>query len=296
MAADDKVPNAGVRSVQSTFARKEKKYLLSPGQFDSLMGEIGGRLEEEPFGRSKVSSLYYDTPAFELIGRSMEKPLYKEKLRIRSYGEYDPDAAVFVELKKKFKGIVYKRRVRMAERAAYLFMGGRPYEQACRAYPLHPRVEDEGASCISIQVEQQIAHEIEACICRYPGLTPSMMVVVDRLPLHTVDGNDVRITFDIDPRYRCEGLAFSQRLAGDPIFPDGEVVMEVKCQAAYPLWLVRALDRVGAYCRSCSKYGTAYQLMRSGQPTHVVHHIDSRNPPSAFSSLFSSPERLAHGT
>lgn len=292
MMTDGNVANANVRSVQSTFARKEKKYLLSPTQFDSLMGEIGDRLEEEPFGRSKVSSLYYDTPSFELIGRSLEKPLYKEKLRIRAYGEYDPAAAVFVELKKKFKGIVYKRRVQMSERAAYLFMGGRPYGQVCRAYPLG---EGERTSCVSAQAEEQIAREVEACIHRHPGLVPSMMVVVDRLPLHTVDGSDVRITFDIDARYRCEGLAFSQRLAGDPIFPGGEVVMEVKCQAAYPLWLVRALDRVEAYCRPCSKYGTAYRLMWSDRSPHASSRTDPQHPASAFSSLFALPKGLMHG-
>ena len=283
MDALEKAGNANVSSVQGTFSRKETKYRLSPTQFESLMGAIGDRLEEEPFGRSKVSSLYYDTPAFDLISRSLEKPLYKEKLRIRAYGAYDPDAAFYVELKKKFKGIVYKRRIQLSEKAAYLLMAARPYEQVVRSFPL---AQDKRTMQMSAQVESQIAHELEACVKRYPRLKPAMMVVVDRLPLRSTDGSDVRITFDFDARYRTENLAFSQKAPASPIFPDGQIVMEVKCQGAYPLWLVAAFNRVEAYCRPCSKYGAAYERLYGGQPVRATRGANAPRPSAVFSPLF----------
>lgn len=254
------ITNANASTVQSSFARKEKKYVLEAKQYQRLMDSIGHLLEEEPYPRSIISSLYYDTPTFELINRSLEKPLYKEKLRIRSYGEFDPDAAVFCELKKKFKGIVYKRRVQLSRQAAFALMEGVAYEQATRHWPLAPGKQTIDHSPAK---DLQIAHEIEACIKRHADLRPSMMVQVDRLPLHTTDGSNVRITFDFDPIYRTERLDFACGVFGKPIFEQGQVIMEIKSQAAYPLWLVHALDSVDAFPQGCSKYGRAYQQIAS---------------------------------
>lgn len=254
------ISNAGVDTVQSSFARKEKKYVLQAGQYRELMARIGHMLEEEPYPRSIISSLYYDTPSFELINRSMEKPVYKEKLRIRSYGAYNKNAAVFCELKKKFKGIVYKRRVQTSQQAAYAFMGGMPYEQACAAWPLPTSAQTIDHSP---EKDAQIAREIEACIARHEHLMPAMMVQVDRLPLHTIDGSNVRITFDFNPIYRTEQLRFSAGVWGEKIMDVDEIIMEVKCQGAYPLWLTKAFDAVCIYPQGCSKYGRAYVKSKS---------------------------------
>ena len=249
------ISNANVSTVQSSFARKEKKYVLEAAQYDQLMTRMGTMLEEEPYPRSIISSLYYDTPSFELINRSMEKPLYKEKLRIRAYGEYDPNAAVFCELKKKFKGIVYKRRIQMSHQAALAFMGGMTYEQACDQWPLAPKQQTIDHSAAK---DAQIAREIEACIARHENLHPAMMVQVDRLPLHTTDGSNVRITFDFEPLYRTSELDFAYGVHGENIMQPGQVIMEVKCQGAYPLWLTQTFDDIHAYPQGCSKYGRAY--------------------------------------
>ena len=249
--------NANVSIVQDTFARKEKKYVLSRGQYERFMASLEGMLEEEPFGRSLVSSLYYDTPHFELINRSMEKPLYKEKLRVRSYGAYDPEKAVFVELKTKFKGIVYKRRVQTSWQAAQAIMAGEAYADAVARYPLSDQAKTIKQSAVK---EAQIGAELEAAVARHAGLRPSMMVVVDRLPLHSTDGSNVRITFDFDARYRTKHLDFSHEDEGYAIMADDRIIMEVKAQGAYPLWLIRALEAVAAYPQGCSKYGRAYAV------------------------------------
>ena len=110
------------------FERKEVKYRISRRQYRMLRAAFGERMQEDSFGRSLVTSRYFDTEERSLIARSLEKPLYKEKLRVRTYG-IDADRA-FVELKKKFKGIVYKRRIAMTPRSAERFLGGLPYDEA----------------------------------------------------------------------------------------------------------------------------------------------------------------------
>ena len=104
------------------FERKEKKYVLTRNVLESFLNSIHAHLVPDERGITRVSSLYYDTPENTLISRSLEKPVYKEKLRIRAYGEVNENSEVFVELKKKFKGIVYKRRFSCTLSEAQSFM------------------------------------------------------------------------------------------------------------------------------------------------------------------------------
>ena len=116
--------------VQDVFCRYEKKYLLDEAQYRAVRQAMAGRMARDRYGRYAICNLYYDTGTFELIRRSLEKPLYKEKLRLRSYGIPNPDDLVFLELKKKFDGVVYKRRTELSYREAqrYLLTGGTPGE------------------------------------------------------------------------------------------------------------------------------------------------------------------------
>ena len=115
------------------FARKEMKYRLDSGQYDLLLAAVRSRLVPSEYGFSTVRSLYFDTPHYGLIEHSLDKPIYKEKLRLRVYGEPADDVQAFVEIKKKFKGVVYKRRVSMTLAAARMYLSGESYECACRA-------------------------------------------------------------------------------------------------------------------------------------------------------------------
>ena len=248
---------------QSTFARKEQKYLLETSDLARLMHLLGAHLKPSAFGHALVASLYYDTPTFELISRSLEKPLYKEKLRLRAYADctgaaqphFDEEGPVFVELKKKFDGIVYKRRVPMSEQGAFDFMEGSSFEQAEALLPLASLQQAARTG-----TDWQIAHELEATIGRYPSLVPTMMVVVERLAYDALDDSSLRITFDINPRYRTDQLTFDEGFAGNLILPNGQVIMEVKCASAYPRWLIDALNALELYPQPCSKYGRAFQL------------------------------------
>ena len=242
-----------------TFERKEVKYRLNAMQVRAIKQALSAHMAPED-GRTSITRVYYDTPNRDMISRSREKPAYKEKLRLRTYGPRCAQAPVFVELKKKHEGIVYKRRIAVSESAARLFMVGVPYGRAISRYPLvDEALEAESHSAKSLQ----IAEEIAACVRRNGPVFPSMAILVERVawaPLPDARGAEaegVRITFDERIRYR-DLFAPAGKRASVPLLAAGEAIMEVKVPGAYPLWLVRALDDCGAYPTSFSKYGEAY--------------------------------------
>ena len=243
-----------------TFERKEVKYRLNPVQVREIKQALGAYMAPDEYGQTSITSVYYDTPNRDMISRSLEKPLYKEKLRLRTYGPRCAQAPVFVELKKKHEGIVYKRRIAVSKPAAQLLMVGVPYERAISRHPL----ADEAFEADSRSARNlQIAEEIAACVRRNGPVFPSMAILVERVawaPLLDARGAEaegVRITFDERIRYRDLFESTGKR-ASVPLLAVGEAIMEVKVPGAYPLWLVRALNGSGAYPTSFSKYGEAY--------------------------------------
>lgn len=277
------------------FERKEKKYRLNARQHQFLLAAFAGRMEIDAFGKTKITSLYYDTPDRRLIARSLEKPLYKEKLRVRRYGEGARDGSdaqlagstgavrgsgmravtgassfagvdaasaadkdsecVFVEVKKKYKGIVYKRRVACSAAAARAYLDGMPYKQACA---MHPLAGDGAAAESTSPRSMQISREIDQFRKRYANLRPSMTITCCRVayaPVDVADGG-LRITFDTELAYRDE---FACHAAAHPLLAPGEAIMEIKNSGPVPLWLSHALAECGAYPSSFSKYGAAYR-------------------------------------
>ena len=250
-------------SFTDTFERKEVKYRLNAKQHREVLDALAGRMAADEYGRTRITSLYFDTPRRDLIARSLEKPLYKEKLRLRWYGTLTSGERVYVEIKKKYDGIVYKRRVGCSLTAAYAYLMGRvPYENACVQNPLSDQVQqDEALTLHSIQ----IAREIDAFAARYRNLRPSMYIVCERTAYAPVPGGDaegLRITFDAGVSYRdamASGKHFDESY--HPLLGLGEVIMEVKTGAAFPSWLVEALNGCAAFPSSFSKYGAAYEAV-----------------------------------
>lgn len=248
-------------SFTDTFERKEVKYRLNAKQHREVLDALAGRMAADEYGRTRITSLYFDTPTRDLIARSLEKPLYKEKLRLRWYGTPTSGERVYVEIKKKYDGIVYKRRVGCSLTAAYAYLMGRvPYENACVQNPLSDQLQqDEALTLHSIQ----IAREIDAFATRYRNLRPSMYIVCERTayaPVPGADADGLRITFDSGVAYR--DVLAGERGAGStfhPLLGLGEMIMEVKTAGAYPSWLVEVLGGCQAYPSSFSKYGVAYQ-------------------------------------
>ncbi|MBR1830382.1 MAG: polyphosphate polymerase domain-containing protein [Atopobiaceae bacterium] len=247
--------------MQLTFKRYEIKYQLTEEQCDRLMQAMSPYMVPDQYGPSTVCNVYYDTPSSLLIRRSLEKPLYKEKVRVRSYGTPRPGQDVFLELKKKSEGVVYKRRATMSAERAELFLAGRGDPQ------------------------NQIERELDFSIKRYGGLIPATYIAYDRVAFYAADDHEFRMTFDRRVRYRTEALDLAQGDAGTQILPDGKVLLEVKCAGAMPLWLVRFLSEERIFKTSFSKYGTAYQTCLA----HSLRNARSRQVAPAPERVFELP-------
>lgn len=235
-----------MQDIINTFCRTEKKYILTFAQYEAFRKEAGSLILPDRYGWSTICSLYYDTADYELIRRSLDKPEYKEKLRLRSYGVPDAGSTVYAELKKKYRGIVYKRRAALTLRRAEELLEGHM-----------PDTDDP--------VQRQILHEISYCLSRYT-LFPKMFIGCKRLALFCPSDPGLRVTFDTALRYRNTELKLSCGSFGAPILKENMFLMELKAPGALPLWLVKALEHTGLTPRSFSKYGTAYR-MASGFPT-----------------------------
>ena len=218
------------------FRRVEKKYRISPAQKEALLRVIGDRLAPDAHGRNTICSLYLDTPDFLLIRNSITARTYKEKLRLRSYGIVSPDDVVFLEIKKKYKGVVYKRRIStpLIKAMHYLATGEKPEES-------------------------QIMSEIDYARHYYRGLAPAMFIAYEREAYFVPDVPCLRLTFDTNVRYRRDELCLDLGSHGISILPDDAILLEVKTDGAMPLWLSHALAECGILPGSFSKYGTAYQ-------------------------------------
>lgn len=247
-------------SYSDVFRRTEMKYRIDHDQQSILNAAIDQHMVMGEFGKTKIASLYYDTPDFSLIERSLDKPLYKEKLRLRVYGDLSPLAPSFVELKKKFKGVVYKRRVMLSLHAAQAFFDGMPYEEACRAFPLF---EDEAQAQSLSSRSIQIAREIAFTIQRHGTLVPSFLITCTRSAYEASGESELRITFDNE--LACSYVAKSPLQASRPVslLAPGESIMEVKNAGPLPLWLLRALSEAKSYPQSFSKYGHAYMSLKN---------------------------------
>ena len=224
--------------------RYELKYILSPEQADFCRERIKGHMEIDEFGKTSISSLYYDTPDYRLIRASIEKPPFKEKIRLRSYGLATDSSPVFLELKRKTAGIVYKRRV-------------------SSTIPLVQRFFDGlGDICAGGQLNREIVYFRDY----YKNLVPACLIIYDRTA-YFEPGGDLRLTIDEAPRYRTEDLDLRISMEGTLLLPPGYSILEVKVQQAMPLWLTAILSEGKIYKASFSKYGTAYkqQVLRQRQ-------------------------------
>ncbi len=216
--------------------RYELKYLLDAHQADTLRRRIAGRMEPDQFGRTTIASLYYDTPDRRLVRASLEKPEFKEKLRARSYGPADVESPVFLELKRKAGGIVYKRRVKATLAAVDGFLAGAEAPDG----------------------ESQIGRELTAFRDRYRDLEPACLILYDRTA-YFEPGGDLRLTIDEAPRYRVTEPTLTDFGGGTPLLAPGGAVLELKVQGAMPLWLARTLSEEGIRKTSFSKYGEAWR-------------------------------------
>ena len=229
-----------MKATQWTFRRVEKKYLMTVDQCYRFCDALKDRLTPDDYPMSTICNVYYDTPDYLLIRRSIDKPVYKEKFRLRSYGVPTADSPVFMEIKKKYDGVVYKRRVSAAESDSVRYLRGGP----------EPLGNDP-----------QIMSEIDWFFHRYDHLVPGMFLAYERLAFKVKDHPGLRITFDRDIRYRTDDMDLTLGDEGIRLLPDDMVVMEIKIPGAAPLWLADVLSEQKLYPTSFSKYGRCYLKM-----------------------------------
>ena len=224
-------------SYQATFKRRELKYILTREQQECIMAAMMPYMKGDPYGDTTIRNVYYDTDTYRLIRHSIEKPPYKEKLRLRSYRQADGDSEIFVELKKKYKGIVYKRRMLMPEHMARLWLEEGEYRGE----------------------HTQISREIDWFLHFYGRLAPSVFLSYDRQAFYCREDSGFRVTFDTNILCRQTDMSLVHKPRGTLLLPHDRVLMELKCSGGMPLWMAGCLSRAEAYKTSFSKYGTAYE-------------------------------------
>ena len=227
-----------METYQAVFKRKEVKYLLTEAQLAALRPVMETHMEPDAFAHSSISNLYYDTPDFRMLRRSQEKPVYREKLRLRSYGVPDEETQVFPEIKKKAEGIVYKRRVSM------------PYGDAIR-YLSRRRPGEDG----------QIFQELNWMLLAYGSLAPRIFLSYERDSWKGREDPYLRLTLDREILWRTEALDLRRGAWGEPLLEPNQVLMEVKISNAAPLWLAEALSENGIFPISFSKCGRAFETL-----------------------------------
>ncbi len=227
----------------NVFARFEIKYMLSYEQRKMMEEAMKDRMTPDPHGKSTICNIYYDTPDFKLIRHSQEKPIYKEKLRVRSYGPVHSTDDVFVELKKKYKGIVYKRRIELSENIAMAYLGNGTVSELWL-----PEVRDK-----------QIAKEIDYFKSFYKGLAPRVYLNYDRCAYFSKEDPNLRVTFDRNIQWRDYDLSLTSKPGGTNLLKRGYSLMEIKTAGGLPMWMVEVLNKGNMRKASFSKYGKAYE-------------------------------------
>jgi len=221
--------------LQRIFRRYEAKYLITEAQRETLFGVFLQHMNPDRFESYLVQNLYFDTKHWDIIRTSIEKPLYKEKMRLRCYGEEVLESKVFLELKKKYKGIVHKRRIALSN----MRLSGK-------------EIED-----IVAEEASQISHEL-AFHLEEKQVYERMYISHKRCAFVGAADKGLRVTFDTDVCYRVQGLTFEQPERGTPILSRDTVILEIKTPGGIPLWLARTLSKLKIYPTSFSKYGTCY--------------------------------------
>ncbi|MBO5353288.1 MAG: polyphosphate polymerase domain-containing protein [Lachnospiraceae bacterium] len=231
------------------FNRYEKKYRIRDATYQCLRERLGEYMEADAHSRDgdfyTICNIYYDTPDNYLIRKSVDGSVYKEKLRLRSYGVKAPEDKVFLEIKKKYKRLVNKRRTKLGLAEAYQYM------QTKERPPLMPYMNSQVLSEIDYMV-----HRME--------LSPKVFISYDRCAMFGKENKDFRVTFDRNITTRRYDLGLHYGIYGDKLLDEDEWIMEVKIEKAMPLWMSQLLSEYGIYPASFSKYGTEYKNYVAG--------------------------------
>ena len=257
------------KMAKDVFQRKEIKYLMNEEQYLAIRERLAPIAADDAYGETEILNTYFDTPDFRLIRRGMEHPEYKEKLRLRCYSVPGNESPSFIEIKKKFRGIVYKRRIQV------------PYEEA-QDYLLNgvlpPKFDREGFYDAETPAsEAQIQKEIDYFLTYYKNLRPAMGIAYDRIAMVGRQDPELRITFDTNLRWSVDELDLRFGNHGRQILEPGQHLMELKITGSMDLRIARILSELGIYRTSISKYGRGFEayVMQQQEQSRTVYVIFS---------------------
>ncbi|GHU44688.1 molecular chaperone [Clostridia bacterium] len=226
------------------FNRYENKYLIPITIYEKLQSRLSDYMEADAFNKNgktyTICNIYYDTADSHLIRTSLQKPAYKEKLRLRSYGMAETDTKVFVEIKKKVRGLVNKRRSGMTYAVAEEFL------------------RTEVSPAITEDMNEQVLHEV-SYLLSHKHLQPRLYLAYERMAWFGTGAHDVRVSFDSKIVSRRSHLSLTAAIEGNALLPADVRLMEIKVARSIPLWLSRLLSEYRIYPTSFSKYGREYQ-------------------------------------
>lgn len=217
------------------FRRMEKKYIITRKQYLTLNDIIKDNMIEDEHGKSTICNIYFDTSGFDLIRHSITKPIYKDKIRLRSYNTPNINSTVYLEIKRKYDGVVSKRRIEMRLNEFYKYMS------------------NKNSFANGNQVEKELLYYFQ-----YYNLKETMFLSYNRRAYYDKNNRDFRITFDSNILARNYGLKLEKGVYGDNILEKDKYIMEIKTQGAMPMWLVKKLNNLNISPCGFSKYGEAY--------------------------------------
>ena len=234
----------------SVFQRVENKYLITAEQAQQIQMKAEGYLRPDRYAKYTIHSIYYDTADSAMVISCLEKPEYKEKLRLRCYGQPHEGSRVFLEIKKKYRDLGSKRRITLDIQEA----------------------EDYMEHGIPHSVHSQIADEIDYMKNMY-SLQKKLYLAYDRMAFAGISEEDLRITFDYSIRYRTDNLSLYELGNESLMSTQDTVLMEIKAMKRYPLWLCDILTSMHIYKNSFSKYGAIYSALQK-QETKGIYIPD----------------------
>ena len=217
------------------FRRVEKKYIIDKKQYELIKESIKEQMELDPHGRSTICNLYLDTDDYALIKNSLQRPIYKDKVRIRSYNLADKKSEVYVEVKKKYDGVVSKRRIKANLEDVEAYLNGAEIPQA----------------------DTQVAKELDYYF-KYYKLKPTAYITYHREAYYAKNDYGFRITFDTNIQARDYDLSLDKGIYGTRIFDEDKVLMEVKTLGGIPMWFVKMMSEYEIRPGHFSKYGATY--------------------------------------
>lgn len=210
--------------------------MLQQSKKKQILDKISDYVRIDKYGPSTICNIYFDSKNHDLIRTSLDKPIYKEKVRMRSYNVPNENTEVFLKIKKKYDGVVYKRRIssQLHDMEAYLNSGA------------------------SIACNEQIKKELDYCFDYYQ-LKPALFLAYDRIAYYDKTNDEFRISFDTNIISRDYDLELEKGVYGEKLIDSDTYIMEVKCSSGYPMWFLKAIEEMKLYPHSFSKYGSIYE-------------------------------------